>query len=248
MPNISYSYTLTNGTTADASQVQANFDTAKAAINGGLDGANLTAVTAANLGLTRGATSSRGKSIVGTSESRTNTAYGLLATPDKVTVALPADGLIFVAYQATWQESVSGAGRAAICLNGTQQMVAAPAATAGTSTAVTVAAATTGATAGTDHALASSSVGLISASTGLAYTGDVTTGQSVGLAPYSPSGTIGCELGTSVFSLPAGVGAGGHCEIFAAAGTYDVSIQFKASSGSVSAKNRRLWVWTVGFD
>ena len=35
--------------------------------------------------------------------------------------------------------------------------------------------------------------------------------------------------------------------VFAAAGTYDISVQFKASSGSVTVKNRKLWVWTMGF-
>ena len=35
--------------------------------------------------------------------------------------------------------------------------------------------------------------------------------------------------------------------IAAAAGTYDVGVKFKASSGSVSARYRKLWVWTMGF-
>jgi hypothetical protein len=34
--------------------------------------------------------------------------------------------------------------------------------------------------------------------------------------------------------------------IFAAAGTYNISVQYKASSGSVTAKARKLWVYTVG--
>jgi hypothetical protein len=64
---------------------------------------------------------SAGKSIIATSEARTNTAYGLLTTPDRVTgVVLPTSGLIAVAYQATWQESVATAGRAAVFLASTQ--------------------------------------------------------------------------------------------------------------------------------
>jgi hypothetical protein len=40
--------------------------------------------------------------------------------------------------------------------------------------------------------------------------------------------------------------AGGLCTVFAASGTYNVSIRFKATSGSVVAKERKLWVYTLG--
>lgn len=39
---------------------------------------------------------------------------------------------------------------------------------------------------------------------------------------------------------------GGGCSIFAAAGTYTISVRFKATSGSVTAKERKLWVYTLG--
>jgi hypothetical protein len=42
-------------------------------------------------------------------------------------------------------------------------------------------------------------------------------------------------------------GPGGVCYVFAAAGTYDVSVQFKASSGSITAKSRKLWVSSVDY-
>jgi hypothetical protein len=32
------------------------------------------------------------------------------------------------------------------------------------------------------------------------------------------------------------------------AGTYDFSVRFKSSSGSVTAKNRKLWVASIGFE
>lgn len=35
---------------------------------------------------------------------------------------------------------------------------------------------------------------------------------------------------------------GGMAELFLAPGTYDISVQYKATSGSVTAKDRRLWV------
>jgi hypothetical protein len=41
---------------------------------------------------------------------------------------------------------------------------------------------------------------------------------------------------------------GGSCEIFAAAGTYTVSVQFKGiGSTSVSVSNRKLWVQVLPF-
>jgi hypothetical protein len=39
----------------------------------------------------------------------------------------------------------------------------------------------------------------------------------------------------------------GVVDIFAPAGTYTVSAQFKATSGSVAAKERKLWCWTKEF-
>lgn len=39
----------------------------------------------------------------------------------------------------------------------------------------------------------------------------------------------------------------GALEVFAAAGTYNISVQYKASSGAVTAKERKLWVATLGY-
>jgi hypothetical protein len=41
-------------------------------------------------------------------------------------------------------------------------------------------------------------------------------------------------------------GTGGVCYVFAEAGTYAISIQFKATSGKVAVKERKLWVGVVG--
>lgn len=42
-------------------------------------------------------------------------------------------------------------------------------------------------------------------------------------------------------------GSGGFCSIFGLpAGTYNVSVQFKATSGTVTAKERKLWVGVIG--
>lgn len=178
--------------------------------------------------LALGAQPTRGKSIIATSETRTNTAFGLMTTPDRVqNIVLPTSGLIFVAYQALWQESVLNAASAALFLGSNQIKQAAP----GGAPAVT--AATLGGTAGNWSPISSSQVGLSSyASGGIgSSTSDVTTGQVVGL----PNG------------LATGNYFGAPAVVFAAAGTYDVSIQFKASSGNVLVKERKLWVWSMGF-
>jgi hypothetical protein len=175
------------------------------------------ATVGAKLGLDGTGVVRRGKSIIAATESRTNTAYGTLTTPDKVTVTLPTDGLIKVAYQATWQQSVDGAASAAIFIGANQLKVS------GSGSVATQAASFSGAAA--DAPLGSQPAGLLSTTAGAGYPGDVTTGQVVGIGVASP----------------------GPCLIFAAAGTYDVSVQFKASSGSVTVKNRKLWVWTMGF-
>lgn len=178
----------------------------------------------------------RGKSIVGTEESRTNTAYGTLTTPDQVSgVVLPTDGLIFVAYQATWKSNGSADANAAIFLNGTQLQ---------TSRSGYIFPVTQSATTNTSRetSLTSAPVGLVSAYTpATAYTGDVTTGQAIGVAGATDFATSSGGF----FSSAAGLG--GPCIIFAAAGTYTISVQFKATSGTVTAKNRKLWVWTMDF-
>lgn len=225
MTSLSYTNTLTNGTTADASQVMANFNDAKTVINGGIDATNLTAATAANLGLTRGATSSRGKSIIATVESTASTTYTTLATPDKVTVTLPTDGLLFVAYHATWAATVDLAGYAAIFV-GASQLTGAYATSAPVPQEAIY-----------HPAVATQNVPLYTCEGGL-YGGlqtggwsDVSSGQLLG--------------GMADATVKVG---GAPATIFLAAGTYDITVQFKASSGSVNARNRKMWCWTMGFD
>jgi hypothetical protein len=155
------------------------------------------------------------KSIIPTAESRNNAAYGTLPTPDQVTVVLPTDGLLKILFQATWQESVTNAARAAIFI-GANQLVASTTAAA---TPPVQAASLSPTGSGVDALLTTTVSGLSGAQSAANYTGDLTTGQLVGSTT-----------------------AGGPCFVFAAAGTYVVSVQFKASSGSVTAKNRKLWV------
>jgi len=161
----------------------------------------------------------RGKSIIATEESRTNAAYGMLPTQDRVaSVVLPTDGLIRVGYQATWKSSNANAARAAIFIGASQLKAATNAASPAVQEASGVD------VQDTYVSLASRPEGLVSGNASPPYTGDVTTGQLVGT-----------------------YGSGGVANIFAAAGTYDVSIRFKSSLGTVTAKGRKLWVEAIGF-
>jgi hypothetical protein len=64
--------------------------------------------------------------------------------------------------------------------------------------------------------------GLVTSTAGEAVGADVTTGQMIAASV-----------------------SGGEISLFLAAGTYDISVQYKATSGSVTAKDRRLFVETV---
>lgn len=242
MTTLSLPVTLVAGANENVNDLNSNLNAITSWANGSVDATNITnaAVTgdkigttlAQQLGITNAANTGRGKVNITTSESRTNVAYGTLTTPDQVTgIVLPTDGLIAIAYQATWQESVNGAARAGLFLGANQLRVAQVGVAAGPTL---VEAPLAGGSTAVDAPLftnsSGASVGLSSWATATgAYTGDVTTGQIVG--------------GVGSTSQP----GGGPIYVFAAAGTYTISVQFKATSGSVTVKNRHLWVWVCGF-
>jgi hypothetical protein len=205
------------------SALLADFDAILAGMNS-FDGGNIQNGTvlaaaladAAKLGITDGASVRRGKTNIATTEARSNVAYGVMTTPDRVSgLVLPSDGLIVVGFQATWQESVLGAGRGAIFIGANQLKYAISSGAPGVQEA-----SVGGSSANLDLPVFTTGSGLTATAGSGNYTGDVTTGQILGQ---------------------------GFVVIFAAAGTYDVSVQFKASSGSVTVKNRKLWVSTIGF-
>ena len=177
-----------------------------------IDQTNITNAFAQAISANTGTQTVKGAVNISASESRSNTAYGTLTTPDQVTgIVLPANGLLMVSYAATWQSSVAAAGNAAIFVGANQLQ--------NVSTGFTSPSAQQAATVGTTAlALQSGPAGLGTSSNG-GYTGDVTTGQSFGGPAY----------------------------IFAAAGTYTVAVMFKASSGNVTASNRKLWVQAISF-
>jgi hypothetical protein len=233
-----YPTTLVAGANENVNDLNSNLNAITAVVNGAIDSSNianagvsannLSTAVAQQLGVTNVANTGRGKSIIAATESRTNVAYGTMTTPDQVTgIVLPTDGLIFIAFQGTWQNSVASAAGAAIFL-GANEVKASTTGFAAPQTLINTGVGPTGT--GSDASLSSFPLGLIS-SNSTSYSGDVTTGQIVGI------------YGTTHLA----VAEGGPCAIFAAAGTYTVSVQFKASSGSVTVKNRKLWVWTQGF-
>lgn len=182
---------------------------------------------------------SAGKSIITAEEARTSTSFGLLTTPDQVqNIVVPTDGLIAIAFQGMWKESVDVHGQAAIFIgaNQLQRVEFSP-----TSPTVQVAAINDRA-ANTYAPLFTSPNGLepdiqrFGSNNVGAWAGDATTGQLIGGEVWptgAPSDTIF---------------AGGPCYVFVAAGTYTVSVQFRSiTSGTVTAKNRKLWVWTLPF-
>lgn len=184
-------------------------------------GASLSSITS-RVTVLEGHEPARGKANIPAAEVRTNTAYGLMTTPDQVAgIVLPTDGLIVVAYQALFRSSVAGAGSAAIFVGANQLRVQDTPNRAPVGQAAV--------TSGTFYdPLATFGGGLVAGNaTAGDHNSDVTTGQLVGLNTT--------------------VAFGGLTAIFAAAGTYALSVQFKATSGSVTAKERRLWVWSMGF-
>jgi hypothetical protein len=142
----------------------------------------------------------KGATSIATSQSTSSTTYTTLATPDQVTgLVLPANGLIAVWYQAAWQESVASAARAAIFIGSNQVQFACT----GASPVVQETANNDSSTPNINRPLYTRFNGLVSGPTSsTSYGGDVTTVQIVGSSNSD----------------------GGPCYIFAAAGSYTVSV------------------------
>lgn len=173
---------------------------------------------AAQLGITSGGSVRRGVSSIATEETTTSTTFTTLTTPDQVaSVVLPSNGLIFVAYQALAKNS-NVAGEAAIFLGANQLKVQAGGGHASQKATIS----------NTAHrSLASCASGLKYSTESGGHVSDVTTGQIIGASATSAD----C----------------GACVLFAAAGTYTVSVKFLAAAGTTTVKERTLWVWTMGF-
>lgn len=198
--------------------ILADFDAVISWANGNIDANNLSAAAAQSAGMNTGAAVAKGSSIIATSEGTGSAAYTTLTTPDRVTgLVLPTAGLLAVWYQATWAESVSAAAKAAIFIGANQLKGA-------FSNALNLQEVGIGGTPNISEPLSTFPGGLTSFGASSGYPGDTTTGQVIAVSNN-----------------------GGPCYIFAAAGTYTVSVQFKASSGTVAVVNRRLYVQALSF-
>lgn len=169
------------------------------------------------------------------------TTYRPMTTPDQINeLVVPAGALLLVGFQGLWQCSATVNGRAAIFLNGNQlQARNMENLSVGTQAAAHDPTLNTN----TYEPLATCHVGLMSGDSGSGANDDVTTGQVLGGYSQSPNVHAMEINGTVVNDLPLHLMAGGLLPIFCDPGTYDLSVQFKSSTGNVSAKGRKLWAW-----
>lgn len=244
------------GDPEDIGQILADFDAITNVVNSDLRDDNisaLAAIAAAKLatavkeaaGLNDGTTVRRGKSIIATEESRTNVAYGLLTTPDRVSsIVLPTGGLLRILFIAEAKESVAGAGRAAIIVGDTLLRAASHAPHRVLDDTMEQEASLQDVDAANTYNILTTFPG------GLVGGSSVVTGSTSGGAGDNPRVVATVSASADPYVARAGavdLDQGGFCIVEAAAGTYDVSVQFKSSSGSVTVKNRKLWVEAIGF-
>lgn len=106
------------------------------------------------------------------------------------------------------------------------------------------AAGTIGVFLGANQILMTNNTGVFTETAGTGFNSIQTTPGGLGSINNSAAFvTTGQTLGKQE---SAGIQGGGFMTVFAAAGTYTVSIQYKASSGSITAKERKLWVGVAG--
>jgi len=179
------------------------------------------------------------KSIIATEQSRESATYGTLATPDEVTVTVPENGLIAVAFHASWANSVAEDGRAAIFVNGAQLNLC--------ETATVAAVGPKGTVAEKWATLVSSPIGLVGSAASTIFL----EGLPFAIGSMGGTGTPGGynyeTFATGVeLEIGKGVPVGGEVKIAAAAGTYKVQVQYKSAAGKVTVKGRKLWAWVIG--
>jgi hypothetical protein len=208
---------------------------------GHLEGENLANDVEARLGY---AGAQGGKSIIPAEQSRTNTSYGLLGTPDRVSgLVLPNDDdLIFIAYEALWKCAVGANGRAAIFINSNQLKVQT---VIGSSRAEPIVnEARPGGGADIYQTLVSAPFGLANLLAPINTSSHVATGQALAIIDDSVSALLETMVEGNTVDLGPGA-SGGICVVKGLpAGEYEVSVQYRATSGSVTAKERALYAWT----
>lgn len=229
-----------------------------ALVNGNLDAANIAnaslgigeldaAFTAAlaQLGLNDGTTVRRAASIIAGEHSTNSAAYTKLgATPgtdrDQVTVTVPLKGKLRISFLGAWKCSASATIKAAIFIGATQLKLAARG--LADIDVATVDEASQVVSGADDSTSVIGSGRYAQLATGLAR-GFNTWPNAAGLASSSDQGFSDpafAAFPTTGLIVPA-------IEVPIAAGTYDVSVQFKTTAGNLSVKDRRLFVEAIGF-
>jgi hypothetical protein len=238
MPVITLRHTIVAGQPALAADVQENFEDVRDGANA-LDGDNLATAFGQRLGASSTSVVRSGQSIVAAAESTTSATYVLLTTHDEVAnISVAAGALLRVRFFALAKLTGAAAGHVGLFLNSTQVVI--PDGTGGGGTVPVEVGLTTGST----------NYGPVSTgfNTDTAYA--VGGRGLVWISNTAADATVNAAAGTVLAaSNPASTGnrgsAGTELEIKVAAGTYTVSLRFKAAAGAtVSAKERYLYVET----
>jgi len=194
-------------------------------LNGNVTAAKLEDTPYQDAGLNSAGVVRRGVTSIATEETTTSTSYTLLTTEDQVeNVVLPTDGILWVKYRALWKlTGASNAGAAAIFI-GSNQLKAF--------------------VVNTVPAVAEASLAASGDNYGLVYSEPIN-------AAVGTTGLDSLSSGTSDASfVTTGMADSHFLAIEAAAGTYTVSIQFHVNAtngGTLSVKERKLWVKAEGF-
>lgn len=225
MPTPTDPYTATDGAPIIAAETNARFGALYTELNGGVDGDNFTAAARDLLGLTDASAARSGFFARASEDTLDSRAYAVLPTPDRVSVKVPANGVVFALYQAQWKCDTAAAATAAFFVGGQQLHIASFG----------------GPGFGAQVQEATSPNGTLFAPLG-SFWGGVLSDTA------APSINYGGDVLPMAFGafLSAGLFLGGPMVCQASPGTVAVEVRFKSTSGIVHAKNRTLAVWTRG--
>jgi hypothetical protein len=147
-------------------------------------------------------------------------AYAQATNPDRVqNVIVPTNGLIAINFVGMWKASAAGTFSAAIFI-GSNQIKVANIASGGAPTVQEI----------------SVSPG---AATGYTFYHSTRGGLDGSMAAGSDASLVTTGMVQPITNATNG---GGPVWVWLAAGTYDISVQYKNTAGSLSIKERRLWV------
>lgn len=216
--------------------VESNDTALRDVINGKLENDNLSgaaAITRANLAAEAKPFKWYTPKIVATEESRESAILGTMPTPDEVKeVVLPENALMLILYTAYWRTKSSGegggSGTAAIFLGANRLKI--PDGESGEPIDE-----------GAEKPAGNPYGGYWKALT--THGGGLVSGANITVATAPSRVSTGEVVG---FDLSGDPDTGGPVYVRAAAGTYNVSVRFSASTGPVRAKSRHLWVGVLG--